>query len=221
MRRRDFIKVIVGSAAMWPLAARAQQQPAMPIIGWLGSESRDSERVRVIQFRQGLKEAGYVEGQNVAIEYRFADGQYDRLAALITDLVRRQVTIIALTGAPAALAAKGATTTIPIIFEVADDPVQLGLVASLNRPGGNLTGLTSLNVEVVPKQWELLREVIPTATIIALLVNPTSSTRAESTTRDAQVATRRLGLRLQILHASSEREIETVFATFAQVQADA
>ena len=220
MKRREFITLLGGAAATWPLAARAEQV-AMPVIGWLGSESRDSERVRVLHFRQGLKEAGYVEGQNVAIEYRFADGQYDRLAALITDLVRRQVTIIALTGAPAALAAKGATTTIPIIFEVADDPVRLGLVASLNRPGGNLTGLTSLNVEVAPKQWELLHEVIPAATIIALLVNPISSTRTEATTRDAQVATRRLGMRLHILHASSERDFETVFATFAQVQADA
>ena len=219
-RRKFLATLLSGAAAAWPLAARAQQ-PTIPVIGWLGSESRDSERVRVIHFRQGLKEAGHVEGQNVAIEYRFADGQYDRLAALITDLVRRQVTIIALTGAPAALAAKGATTTIPIIFEVADDPVRLGLVASLNRPGGNLTGLTSLNVEVAPKQWELLHEVIPAATIIALLVNPASSTRTESTTRDAQVATRRLGLRPHILHASSERDFETVFATLAQVQADA
>src|SRR5215472_12387404 len=192
IERRKFLATLGVAAAAWPVTARAQQS-AMPVIGWLGSESRDSERVRESHFRNGLKEAGYVEGQNVAIEYRFADGQYDRLAALITDLVRRQVTIIALTGAPAALAAKGATTTIPIIFEVADDPVRLGLVASLNRPGGNLTGLTSLNVEVAPKQWELLHEVIPAATIIALLVNPASSTRTESTTRDAQVATRRLG----------------------------
>src|SRR5262249_6362273 len=197
--RRKFLATL-GSAAAWPLAARAQQ-PAMPVIGWLGSESRESERVRVISFRQGLKEAGYLEGQNVAIEYRVADGQYDRLPALAADLVRRRVAVIALTGLPAALAAKAATTTILIVFEIADDPVQLGFIASLNRPGGNLTGLTSLNVETVPKQFELLHELIPTATSIALLVNPASPSRTESTTRDAQIAARRLGLKLHLLHA--------------------
>jgi putative tryptophan/tyrosine transport system substrate-binding protein len=219
IRRREFIGTL-GSAAAWPLAARAQQ-PSMPVIGWLGSESRESERVRVISFRQGLKEAGYVEGQNVAIEYRVADGQYDRLPALAADLVRRRVAVIALTGLPAALAAKAATTTIPIVFQVADDPVQLGLIASLNRPGGNLTGTTSQHVEVGPKQYELLHELVPRATIIALLVNPASPARAESATRDAQVATSRLGLRLHVLHASSERDFDTAFATFAQLQAGA
>jgi putative tryptophan/tyrosine transport system substrate-binding protein len=219
MKRRAFITLLGGSAVAWPFAARAQQ--SMPMIGWLGSETRESEDFRVVPFRQGLKEASYSEGENLAIEYRFAEGQYDRLPALAADLVRRQVIAIALTGAPAALAAKAATTTIPIIFEVADDPVRLGLVASLNRPGGNLTGLTSLNVEVAPKQWELLHEVIPAATIIALLVNPDSPTRTKSTTRDAQVATRRLGLRLHVLHATSERDFDRVFATFAQLQAGA
>jgi len=218
MRRRDFI-TLFGGVAAWPFAVRAQQ--SMPMIGWLGSETRESEDFRVVPFRQGLKEASYSEGENLAIEYRFAEGQYDRLPALAADLVRRQVIAIALTGAPAALAAKAATTTIPIIFEVADDPVRLGLVASLNRPGGNLTGLTSLNVEVAPKQWALLHEVIPAATIIALLVNPDSPTRTKSTTRDAQVATRRLGLRLHVLHATSERDFDKVFATFAQLQAGA
>jgi ABC-type uncharacterized transport system substrate-binding protein len=219
MNRRDFITLLGGSAVACPFAACAQQ--SMPMIGWLGSETRESEDFRVVPFRQGLKEASYSEGENLAIEYRFAEGQYDRLPALAADLVRRQVIAIALTGAPAALAAKAATTTIPIIFEVADDPVRLGLVASLNRPGGNLTGLTSLNVEVAPKQWELLHEVIPAATIIALLVNPDSPTRTKSTTRDAQVATRRLGLRLHVLHATSERDFDRVFATFAQLQAGA
>jgi putative ABC transport system substrate-binding protein len=219
MNRRDFITLLGGSAVACPFAACAQQ--SMPMIGWLGSETRESEDFRVVPFRQGLKEASYSEGENLAIEYRFAEGQYDRLPALAADLVRRQVIAIALTGAPAALAAKAATTTIPIIFEVADDPVRLGLVASLNRPGGNLTGLTSLNVEVAPKQWELLHEVIPAATIIALLVNPDSPTRTKSTTRDAQVATRRLGLRLHVLHATSERDFDRIFATFAQLQAGA
>jgi putative tryptophan/tyrosine transport system substrate-binding protein len=219
--RRKFLATLGGAAAVaWPIAARGQQ-PTMPVIGWLGSESRESERVRVISFRQGLKEAGYVGGQNVAIEYRLADGQYDRLPALAADLVRRRVAVIALTGLPAALAAKAATTSIPIVFEIADDPVQLGLIASLNRPGGNLTGLTSLNVETVPKQFELLHELIPTATSIALLVNPASPSRTESTTRDGQIAARRLGLKLHVLHASSERDFDTPFATFAQLQAGA
>ncbi len=220
IERRKFLATLGGAAAAWPLAARAQQG-ALLVVGWLGSESRESEQVRVSPFRQGLKEAGYIEGQNVAIEYRLADGQYDRLPALAADLVRRRVAVIALTGASAALAAKAATTTIPIVFQVADDPVQLGLVASLSRPGGNLTGLTSLNVEAAPKQFELLHELIPTATSIALLVNPASPARTESTTRYAQLAARRLGLRLHVLHASSEREFDTAFATFAQLQAGA
>ena len=220
MRRRAFISLLGGAAAAWPLAARAQQS-AIPVIGWLGSESRESEQVRVSPFRQGLKEAGYIEGQNVAIEYHLADGQYDRLPALAADLVRRRVAVIALTGAPAALAAKAATTTIPIVFQVADDPVQLGLIASLNRPGGNLTGVTSQHVEVGPKQYELLNELVPRATIMALLVNPASPTRTQSAIRDAQVATGRLGLRLHVLHASTERDFDTAFATFRQLQAGA
>jgi putative ABC transport system substrate-binding protein len=166
IRRREFI-TLLGGAATWPLAARAQQ-PALPVIGWLGSESREAEDLYIVPFRQGLKETGYVEGQNLAIEYRVAERQYDRLPALAADLVRRQVSVIALAGLPAALAAKAATATIPIVFQIADDPIQLGLVTSLGRPGGNITGLTSLNVEVAPKLLELLHELVPNATAMAL-----------------------------------------------------
>jgi putative tryptophan/tyrosine transport system substrate-binding protein len=193
----------------------------VPVIGWLGSESREAEDFSIVTFRQGLKEAGYIEGQNLAIEYRLADGQYDRLPALAADLVRRQVSVIALTGLPAALAAKAATATIPIVFQIADDPVQLGLVASLGRPGGNITGLTSLNVEVAPKQWELMHELVPNASAMALLVNPANSVRAESNTREAQVAARRLGLKLHVVHASGEREFDAAFATLVQLRAGA
>jgi putative tryptophan/tyrosine transport system substrate-binding protein len=219
MKRREFI-TLLGGAAAWPLAARAQQ-PAMPVVGWLGSESREAENPRIIPFRQGLEEAGYVEGQNLKIEYRLAEGRYDQLPALAADLVHRQVNVIALTGQPAALAAKAATATIPIVFQIADDPVQLGLVASLGRPGGNITGVTSLNVEVLPKQLELLHELVPNATAIALLVNRASSARAESNARQAQVAARRLGLKLHILHASSEPEFDAAFANAVQLRSEA
>jgi putative ABC transport system substrate-binding protein len=219
MKRREFI-TLLGGAAAWPLAARAQQS-AMPVVGWLGSESREAENLRIIPFRQGLEEAGYVEGQNLKIEYRLAEGRYDQLPALAAGLVRRQVSVIALTGQPAALAAKAATATIPIVFQIADDPVQLGLVASLGRPGGNITGVTSLNVEVLPKQLELLHELVPNATAIALLVNPASSARAESNAREAQVAARRLGLKLHVLHASSEPEFDAAFANAVQLRSEA
>jgi putative ABC transport system substrate-binding protein len=218
MKRRDFIAGL-GGAAAWPVAARAQQR--MPVIGWLGSEPREAEDFRLVPFRQGLKDSGYIEGQNVAIEYRFADGQVDRLPALAADLARRQVTAIAAGGASATLAAKAATTTIPIVFVMGGDPVELGIVASLNRPGGNLTGVTSMNVEVSPKQMELVHEVVPMATVIALLVNPADQLQFERTTRDVEAAARSLGVRLHVLHASTERDFDTVFATLDQLRAGA
>jgi putative tryptophan/tyrosine transport system substrate-binding protein len=212
--RREFI-TLLGSAATWPLAARAQQV-AMPMIGFLSSASPQSYAHVVAAFRQGLKEVGYVEGQSIAIEYRWAQGQYDRLPSLAAELVRRQVAVIATTSTPAAFAAKAATTTIPIVFEVGFDPVTVGLVASLNRPGGNLTGVTNLGVEVGAKQLELLHELAPTATTIALLVNPTNRTLAEALSRDMQPAAGKLGLKLQALNASTDRDFDTVFATLAQ-----
>jgi putative ABC transport system substrate-binding protein len=219
MKRRAFI-TLLGGAGAWPLAARAQQ-PAMPVIGWLGSESRQSEDYRVPHFRQGLKEAGYIEGQNLAIEYRLAEGQYDRLPALAAELVRRRVNVIALHGLPAARAAKTATATIPIVFELAADPVAVGVVASLARPSGNITGVTSLNEEVVPKQLELLHELVPNVTVIALLVNPANFAQAEMTTKQAQVAAHRFGLDLRVLHASAEHDFDAVFASSVELRAGA
>ena len=208
-----------GATLAWPLAARAQQ-PAMPVIGFLNSASPDNYEPMVDAFRQGLKETGYVEGQNVAIEYRWAGGQYDRLPAMAADLVRRQVAVI-VANTPGNLAAKAATTTIPIVFTTAGDPVQMGLVASLNRPGGNVTGVTNVSVELGPKWLELLHELVPTATIIALLVNPTSPNLTESTTKDLQAAARTLGLKLHVLHVSSERDFDKVFATLVRLRVGA
>ena len=216
MNRRKFVAVVVGAAA-WPLAARAQQ-PAMPVVGFLNSSSPEGYAPWVAAFRRGLNEAGYIEGRNVTVEYRWAQGQYDRLPALAADLVRRQVTVIAATSTPAALAAKAATTTIPIVFTTASDPIQLGLVAGLARPGGNITGVTMLGVEVGPKRLELAHELVPTATAIALLVNPTNPI-AETLARDLQAAARTLGLQLQVLHASTERDIDAAFATLIQLRA--
>ena len=217
MRRRVFLGVL-GGAAAWPFAVRAQQ-PAMPVIGFLNSGSPGSYAHLVRAFHQGLREAGFIEGRNVAIEYRWAEDHYDRLPAFAADLVRRQVTVIFANG-PAAVPAKAATTTIPIVFATAVDPVAVGLVGSLSRPGGNLTGVTTLNVEVAPKQLELLHELVPTAAIIAALVNPTGP-GAESQTRDLPTAARALGLQLHVLHARTERDFDAAFANLIQLRAGA
>ena len=219
MKRREFI-TLLGGAATWPLAARAQQ-PAMPVIGFLRNTAATGSKPIVTAFFQGLKEAGFVDGQSVAIEYRWADNQNDRLPALAADLIRRQVAVIVAAGIPAALAAKAATTTIPIAFEVGADPIEAGLVASLNRPGGNLTGVTTVNVELAPKRLELVHEVLPTTRSIALLVNPTSPFNAERLSTDTQIAARTLGLQLYVLHASTESDFDTVFASLVQMRAGA
>jgi putative ABC transport system substrate-binding protein len=218
VKRREFFAGLAGAAA-WPLVARAQQPPAMPVIGFLNSASPGGYATNLAGFRQGLKEAGYVEGQNVAIEYRWADGQYDRLPAMAAELVRRQVAVI-VANSPGNLAAKVATTTIPIVFTTASDPVQIGLVASLARPGGNVTGAIQFGVEVTPKQLELARELVPTATVIAVLVNPTNP-NAEPVLRELKAAARILGVQLHVLHASAEREFDTVFASLGQPRAGA
>jgi putative ABC transport system substrate-binding protein len=219
-RRRDFI-TLLGGTAVWPLGARAQQT-AMPVIGVISAEWPDLFTDRLRAFHDGLRETGYVEGRNVAIEHRWAEGRNDRLAALAAELVRRQVAAIVAAGStPAALVAQAATTTIPIVFYIGADPVKEGLVTSLSRPGGNVTGVVTLNVEVAAKRLELLHELVPTATIVALLVNPTNPTLAETITRDLEVAARTLGVQLHVLHASSEREIDTAFATLVELRAGA
>jgi putative ABC transport system substrate-binding protein len=217
MRRREFIAGL-GSTAAWPLAARAQQRP-LPVIGFLNGGSPGGHAPFVAAFRQGLKETGYVEGQNVAIEFRWAEGQYDRVPAIAAELVGRQVAVI-VANTPGNVAAKAATTTIPIVFTTPTDPVQMGLVASLARPGGNVTGATQLSVEVLPKQLELAHELVPTAVTIAVLVNPTNP-YAETLLRDLQAAARILGVQLHVLKASIERDFDTVFATLAQLPAGA
>jgi putative ABC transport system substrate-binding protein len=216
MKRREFIALLGGSAAAlaWPRAAHAQQ-PAMPVIGFLGSTSHDANADRLRAFRQGLKDSGYVEGENVAIEYRWADNQIDRLPALAAELVRSKVAVIAaIVGHPSVSAAKAATTTIPIVFISAEDPVKLGFVASLARPGGNLTGINFFNAELTAKRLELLRELVPAALRVAVLVNPASAMSTETTLKDAEPAARALGLQIQILNASTSREINAAFATF-------
>jgi putative tryptophan/tyrosine transport system substrate-binding protein len=220
IRRRDFLTLLGGAAAALPLAAHAQQ-PAMPVIGFLHQGAPDVFAYLVRVFHQALEETGFVEGRNVAIEYRWSESHYDRLPALADDLVRRRVTVIAaLGGTPSALAAKAATTTIPIVFNVGVDPVAFGLVASLNRPGGNITGISMLNLTVAAKRLELLRELAPTAAAIALLVNPTNP-YSESETKEVRDAARTLGLQLQVLNASGESEIDAAFATLSQQRATA
>jgi putative ABC transport system substrate-binding protein len=221
MRRREFITLLGGTAFAWPLAARAQQ-PAIPVVGFLSTASPDSYAIRLLAFRQGLKEAGYVEGQNVAIEYRWAEGQNNRLPVLAAELVHHQVdVIVAGGGTPSAVAAKAATGTIPIVFEVATDPVKIGFVASLDKPGGNLTGVANLNVEIGPKRLELLHELLPTVTVIAVLVNPANPALFEPFVRSLQTAASGLGLELHVLNASTERDLDTVFAALVQLRAGA
>src|SRR5262245_57963887 len=220
IRRRELI-TLLGGAAAWPVAARAQQQ-AMPVIGFLDPTSPDMYADRLRAFRQGLKDTGYVERENVAIEHRWAENQIDRLPELATELVRRQVAVIITGGGPtAALAAKAATTTIPIVFAVGEDPVRLDLVASLNRPSGNLTGINFFNAELTSKRLELLREVVPGAARVAVLVNPTIATNTESAVRDAGAAARAVGLQIQVLNASTSLEIEAVFAAIVRERPDA
>ena len=218
IRRREFIFTLGGAAAAWPLAAHAQQ-PAMPVIGFLNADSPQRYGQPLSAFLKGLGETGYVDGRNVAIEYRWAEGRYDRLPAMATDLVHRQVTVIAATSTAAALAAKAATTTIPIVFEMGSDPVRLGLINSLNRPDGNITGVTQLNWEVIPKRLELLHELLPTARVMALLVNPTDSVYAEMQSRAVLAAAHTLGLELHVLNASTEDDFNSVFANVVHLRA--
>ncbi len=221
MTRRDFIALLGSTAATWPLAARAQQ-PAMPVIGYLDSRSPDAMGDRLRGFRQGINEAGYVEGDNVTILYRWAENKIDRLPQLATDLTRQQVAVIVTGGNPASIfAAKAATATIPIVFIISDDPVRLGLVASLARPGGNLTGINFLNSELVAKQLELLHELVPRAARVAVFANPASVTSTGSTERDAPAAARAMGLQIQVVRASTTREIDAAFAAFAREPPDA
>jgi putative tryptophan/tyrosine transport system substrate-binding protein len=221
LRRRTFIAGLgaaAGSSVIWPRAARAQ--PALPVVGYLSSRAQDDSPQLLAAFRLGLKESGFVEGRNVAIDYRWAENQTDRLPALAADLVRQRVAVIAANDGPSAQAAKAATATIPIIFETAADPVEVGLVGRLDRPGGNLTGVTTLGAELGPKRLELIHEMVPAATVIALLMNPTIP-NADNVSRDFQAAARTLGLQLHILHATSERDFDTVFATLVQLRVGA
>jgi putative tryptophan/tyrosine transport system substrate-binding protein len=219
VKRREFI-TLLGGAAAWPIAARGQQA-RMPVIGVLGGGSLDTDAKRLGAFHRGLSEAGFAEGKNVAIEYRWAGGQYDRLATLAADLVRRQVAMIAATSVGPALAAKAVTTTIPVVFLVSDDPVRLGLVPSLARPGGNLTGINLFSVELTTKRLELLHELVPTATRVAVLINPANAEYTETTMREVGAAARAIGLQTQVLNASTIGEINAAFATFARERPDA
>jgi putative tryptophan/tyrosine transport system substrate-binding protein len=220
LKRRDFI-TLLGGAAAWPLGARAQQ-PALPVVGIVNGSSADASARNVAAFRKGLSETGYVEGQNVTVEYHWLEGQYDRLPALMADLVRRRVAVIAAPGNPtAALAAKAATATIPIVFGVGDDPVKLGLVASLARPDGNATGINFFSQEVAAKRLGLLHDLVPKADRIAVLVNPANPTVAETTLREVKEAASRIGLQIQVLNATTIGEIDAAFATLARERPDA
>jgi putative ABC transport system substrate-binding protein len=219
LKRRDFITLLGGAGAAWPLGARAQQ-PAMPVMGYLNSRSRDTDAPLLAAFHRGLNETGYVEGQNVAMEYRWAEGQYDRLPVLASDLVRRQVAVMAATSTPAALAAKAATSAIPIVFTTAADPVAVGLVDSLSRPSGNATGVNIYLSDLGAKRLELLRELVPNAAVIGMLVNP-DFPDAESQSKDAKEAARTLGQQVHIVNANSEGDFKRAFATFTDLKADA
>jgi ABC-type uncharacterized transport system substrate-binding protein len=220
MNRRDFIALLGGAAAAWPLAARGQQP--LPVVGFVDGVSPEFAASRAAGFRKGLSEVGYVEGQNVTVEYHWLAGQYDRLPSLMADLVRRRVAVIATPGSnPPSLAAKAATTTIPIIFGVAEDPVKLGLVASLARPGSNATGINTFTSELVAKRLGLLHDLVPKAVRIAVLVNPANATTAGATLRDIPEAARALGLQIQVLNASTSHEIEAAFASIGRERADA
>src|SRR5262245_15976772 len=220
MKRREFITLLGSAAAAWPLAAHAQQ-PAMPVVGFLDIRPSDAMSDRLRAFRQGLKDTGYVEGENVGIVYRFAENQIDRLSALATELVHRQVAVIVTTVASVTFAAKAATTTIPIVFLVGDDPVRLGLVASLARPSGNLTGINVFTAELTAKRLELLRKLVPRAARVAVLVNPADGPITESTLRDAEAAARAMGLQIQVLSANTTREIDAAFETMGREKPDA
>ena len=218
MRRREFITLLGGAAAAWPLRAYAQQ-PAMPVIGFMNASSAKGYARHLSAFLKGLAETGYVDGQNVAIEYRWADGHYDQLPAMAADLVHKNVAVIAATSTPAALAAKAATTNIPIVFETGGDPIQLGLVPGLNRLRGNVTGVTQTSVETSPKRLQLLHELVPAAKVLALLVNPADRAIAETMMKDVQAAANALGLELHVLNANTDRDLEEAFAQLIQLRA--
>jgi putative ABC transport system substrate-binding protein len=220
MRRRDFITLLGGAAAAWPLAAHAQQ-PTMPVIGFLHPALPDTFADHLRGFHRGLTDRGYVEGENVAIVYRWAENQMDRLPALAADLVRRQVAMIAAGNNASALAAKAATTTIPVVFMASEDPVRLGLVANLARPDGNLTGVNFFGGELTAKRLALLRELVPTAARVAVLVNPSNPTSTETTVREVETAARAMGLQIQVLNVSTSGEIDAAFATFVRERPDA
>jgi putative ABC transport system substrate-binding protein len=221
MQRRDFIALLGGATVAWPLAAHAQR-PAMPVIGFIDSRSPEALGERLRKFRQGLKDSGYTEGENVAIEYRWAENQANRLPDLAADLVRRHVSVIVASGGvPVVFAAKAATTTIPIVFLTADDPVRLGLVTSVARPGGNVTGINFFNAELVAKRLELLREMLPRAERIALLVSPSALANTETTLRDVNVAAHAMGVQISVLRADTSREIDAAFAEIARQRPDA